>query len=193
MEIMSHRVFVDANVLYSKTTRDWLFHLRIANEGLFQLHCTEDVFAEAVHHLRKNHPRWAGARVAALSASFRTIMDEVLEDFPSTIPFTGTDEGDYHVHAAAVHSRADLLLTNNRTSDFTAADDESYEVITPDDFFMLVASSAPAGARAALEGQIDHWKSRSSGVTLDEALEAAGCPLFAAKVRELLREKALRG
>lgn len=190
---MTHRVFVDANVLYSKTTRDWLFHLRLANEGLFQLHCTEDVFAEAVHHLRKNHPRWAGAQISTLRASFREVIDEVLENFSSGTPFTGADEGDYHVHAAAVHSRADLLLTNNSPSDFTSTEAEAYEVIRPDDFFMLVASSAPRGTRTALDEQFAYWVSRSSVVALDEALEAAYCPRFAAKIRELLREKALRG
>lgn len=190
---MTHRVFVDANVLYSKTTRDWLFNLRIATDGLFQTHCTEDVFAETVYHLRKNHPRWSGAKTAKAVAAFREVIDEILETFPDDVPFTGTDEGDYHVHAAAVQSRADLLLTNNRVSDFTSTDDEPYEVIEPDGFFVLVWKAAPGGTRAAVEEQVKHWSKRPSDVQLHEALHAADCPEFAGVVQRLLREKALRG
>lgn len=43
---MMQRVFVDANVLYSRTLRDWTFLFRGSTDGMFQLHSTEDVFAE---------------------------------------------------------------------------------------------------------------------------------------------------
>lgn len=51
---MTQRVFVDANIFASRTIMDWLMHLRRQNEGMFQLHATEDVFVEALHATRKS-------------------------------------------------------------------------------------------------------------------------------------------
>jgi hypothetical protein len=49
---MTQRVFVDANVFYSRTHLDWLFFLKQANNAMFQLHSTEDVFAEVRRIIR---------------------------------------------------------------------------------------------------------------------------------------------
>lgn len=48
---MPQRVFVDANIFYRRTLLDWMYHLRQANEGMFQLHSTEDVFAEVLANM----------------------------------------------------------------------------------------------------------------------------------------------
>lgn len=42
------RVFVDANILYSRTIRDWLFALSTSKIQMFDLFSSEDVFAEVV-------------------------------------------------------------------------------------------------------------------------------------------------
>ena len=44
-------MFVDANVLFSKTCRDWLYFLRQENEGMFQLCSTNDVMVEVLYNL----------------------------------------------------------------------------------------------------------------------------------------------
>lgn len=56
-ELGPHGVLVDANVLYSKTLGDWLGLLYTIPEiPPFQVFWTEDVLAEAIYHLRRNHP-----------------------------------------------------------------------------------------------------------------------------------------
>lgn len=50
---MPQRFFVDTNVFYSKTLMDWLFLLKQENNTMFQLHATEDVFAEVALNMQK--------------------------------------------------------------------------------------------------------------------------------------------
>ncbi|MFJ4760446.1 hypothetical protein ACIP1V_06580 [Kocuria marina] len=108
---MTQRVFVDANVLVSKTLMDWLFLLRLENPAMFQVHSTEDVFAEVIANMRKKCPTAPGHRTAQRAQLIRKNMDEVLQGFPSDLDFTGTDRHDYHVHAGAVFGGADIILT----------------------------------------------------------------------------------
>ncbi|MDN5732141.1 MAG: hypothetical protein L0K41_06205 [Yaniella sp.] len=51
---MPQRFFVDTNVFYSKTLMDWLFPLKQENNTMFQLHATEDVFAEVALNMQKS-------------------------------------------------------------------------------------------------------------------------------------------
>lgn len=181
---------MDANVFYSKTQMDWLFFLRIENEGMFQLHTTEDVFAEVASNMRKKHPRLNGYVVRRRVELMHKVVDEVLDTFPGDLRFTGNDEGDYHVHAAAIHCQADLVLTDNDPSDITTTD-EHYEIITPDDFFTLVTDSAdPKMLHPIITEQISYWSPRPDHHQLDEALCRANCPQFAKRVRTELQHLA---
>ncbi|MBP0656675.1 hypothetical protein J8J20_22635, partial [Mycobacterium tuberculosis] len=86
---------------------------------MFQLHSTEDVFAEVIANMRKKYPTAPGRKTARRAQLMRDNMDEVLVDFPSDLHFTGADPQDYHVHAGAVHGRADVVLTCNTPQDIT--------------------------------------------------------------------------
>lgn len=188
---MTQRVFVDANVLASRTLLDWLHHLRENNEGMFQLHSTCDVFVEALRVSRKRNPRAPGSLLEDRLKKIRYVIDETIDDFPGNGPFTGTDDGDYHVHAAATASRADMILTNNDPADITQTpDDEPYEIITADDFFMLVIESNPHCLLPATRNQFAYWSSRGAG-QLDDKLIKADCPQFAKEVRRALSRLAL--
>ena len=188
---MTQRVFVDANIFASRTIMDWLMHLRRQNEGMFQLHATEDVFVEALHATRKRNPRAPGNLLADRLTKIRACIDEVLPTFPGDLTFTGSDEGDYHVHAAAISSRADLILTQNDPTDITQTPDgEPYEVYTADDFFMLVIQSNPRCLITCTQDQFDYWSRRGNG-QLDDRLINADCQLFAAEVRRALQTIAL--
>lgn len=188
---MTQRVFVDANIFVSRTIMDWLFHLRNLNEGMFQLHATEDVFVEALHATRKRNPRAPGTLLTDRMAKIRACVDEVLPSFPGTLEFTGSDEGDYHVHAAAISSRATMILTQNSAEDITRTpDDEPYEIYCADDFFMLVIQSNPGCLLPCTEGQLAYWGRRGDG-QLDDRLVKAGCPQFADAVRHALRTLAM--
>lgn len=55
------RVFLDANILLSKTLRDWFFMLRIETGGnMFTLITSEDALVEAQYSFRKHNPELSG-------------------------------------------------------------------------------------------------------------------------------------
>lgn len=192
LRTMTQRVFVDANIIVSKTIFDWLFHLRCLNDGMFQLHSTNDVFVEALRNVRKNNPRASSDLIDRRLEMIKDCIDETLEYFPSTVPFTGNHENDYHVHAAAVTLRSDILLTDNKVSDFTThPEDEPYEVYTADDFFMLVIGSHPECLLPATRSQFSYWKNRPNSRPLVDALQSSGCNQFAEQVRGALQTIAL--
>lgn len=176
---MTQRVFVDANVFYSKTLMDWLFLLKRENESMFQLHATEDVFAEVASNMRKKHPRLPGHVVRRRVELMRQSVDEVLNTFPGDLSFTGTDEDDYHIHAAATACQADLLLTDNDPKDITTSEDVHYEIICPDDFFALVTKSAPPKMlHPIINCQIEYWAQKPQHMQLDEAFRNAGVQIL---------------
>lgn len=160
---------------------------------MFQIHATEDVFAEVASNMRKNHPRLPGHAVRQGVDLMRKNVDEVLDTFPGDLPFTGTDEDDYHIHAAATYCQADLLLTENDPRDITTSENVHYEIIRPDNFFVLVADSAPPKMLyPIIKEQIAYWSKKPEYSQLDEALRRARCPEFADIVHNLLRTMALK-
>ncbi|WP_309886472.1 PIN domain-containing protein [Curtobacterium sp. 320] len=184
---MLQRVFVDANVLCSRTLRDWTCLLRLRTDGMFQLHTTEDVLAETIRTLRRKHPTLPGGAVTRLRAAVLGAVDELVEDFDATVAYGGSDPDDRHVHAAAEACRAHVLLTDDRG--FASDDAANYEVYRPDDFFVLVDDSAPAAVRDVVRQQTRYWASRPDEKRrgLADALRDAGCPAFAARVESHLR------
>ena len=190
---MTQRVFVDANIFFSKTLTDWLFLLRNETGSMFQVHTSEDVCAEVIYGMRRKCPAAPGDFTRRRIELIRENVDEVIRDYPGDAPFTGDDPDDYHVHAAATAGRANIVLTANKASDITAVpDEEHYEVMHPDDFFLLVCESSRRCVPRVIETQIEHWKHDARRMQLDEMLEGAGCPQFALTVRDLLRRRALR-
>lgn len=119
-------------------------------------------------------------------------MDEVITVFPGEARFTGIDEGDYHVHAGATASGADIILTFNKPIHITQTpDQELYEIITPDEFFMLITDSNQQCMLPVTRGQFEYWGSKPNSDPIDKALCKAGCPEFSQRVRENLRKIAL--
>lgn len=181
---VTQRVFVDANIFYSKTLRDWLFFLRQENAGMFQIHTTEHVIAEVLANKLKKHPTAQGNLISSHVKQIRACLDEIVEDFSGKAAFTGADIHDYHVHAAAIACRADIILTNNNPKDITQTPDaEPYEIYTPDEFFTLVANSNPSGALKVTRGQFEYWRQKPGSIAIEMALRNAGCKNFAGMVR----------
>lgn len=181
-----HSVFVDANVVFSRTLRDWLGLLYTESKGsLFQVFWTEDVLAEAMYHLRKKHPGLSGqqtARVRDLIAG--TFEVGRVTDFAIDPGWAGTDPHDAHVHAAATACGADILLTTNQR-DFVS-DSVTYSVYSPDELFVLVDDSASHVVKAAVRSNVQYWMARRREPHLPQSLRDAGCPLFAERVRRHL-------
>jgi len=116
---MAQRVFVDANVLFSRTLYDWLFLLRIESRGrLFQIHTSWDVINEAGTRLRDDHPEWDGEGISSLMSKIQDIFDEIIEVFPGAkstvwqIPETGmfTMRQKQAVQIFYLHRTLDFLL-----------------------------------------------------------------------------------
>jgi predicted nucleic acid-binding protein len=182
-------VFVDANVLASRTLRDWLFMLR--NESrMYQLHTTPDVVAETVRAVRRRYKTAPGRMIIDLQHLLETNLDELLADFRSDVPFKGADPDDYHVHAAAMACRADILLTDDADG-FGDPELLDYDICASDDFLCLADASSPQAVREVTRQQNAYWRKRSATGTvtkpLAQALSDAGCPEFAVRVDRHLR------
>jgi predicted nucleic acid-binding protein len=177
------RVFVDSNVLYSRTLRDWLALLSLAGTPPpFTVFWSEDVLAEVMYHLRRNHPDWGGGmvtRVRDLIAN--TFEGGRVSDYVIDESYQGRDTHDAHVHAAAVACNAEYLLTCNG-ADFPD-DAAPYETISPDDFLTMIGHWLPGVVRNVTQQQMTYWATRRSEALLPQTLEAAGCPTFAEHIR----------
>ncbi|OHO52764.1 hypothetical protein HMPREF2635_01500 [Corynebacterium sp. HMSC035E02] len=185
---MPQRVFVDSNILASRTILDWLFALQCLSGSMFVFYTSQDVLAETIRVLRRKFPKAPGKIVNDRVKKVGAVMEEILCDFPGDLPFDGLDQDDYHVHAAAVASRADIVLTDNSQDDITTSSDaQHYEIVSADDFLMLVHDSAPHLVLRCTKQQLDYWQTQSGFRGLDHALKRAGCPNFAGAVREALK------
>lgn len=183
---MAIGVLVDANVLYSRTLRDWLFLLRNhANGDLYTVHTTEDILAEVIYSIRRNNPDAPGSLTSRVRDRIVDSLDTIVKDFVVDGSYPGDDPDDAHVHAAAVACGAEKLVTADDDFSVVPGDIDlqlPYEVHTPDSFFTLVDDSLPAVVRAATADQHGYWQNRPGAKTLDDALQDAQCPTFAARV-----------
>ena len=191
---MTQRVLVDANVLASRILTDWLFHLRKCNRGMFSILWTRDIQAEAIRAMRKKHPEWSGSAIERRFKMMEALIDDTVVAPDGDYGFSGADSGDFHVHAAAVAGNVHYILTDNRPDDFTShPDKEQYEIVNSDDFFNLVADSNQPGFIDAVAGQFEYYS--RPGVVKDPlhvALQRAGCPSFADRVKLALGQIALQ-
>lgn len=187
---MTQLVFVDANVLYSRTTRDWLFMLRQQTEGsIFHLRTSWDVIYEAGARLRDHHPEADSNLITRFHTLVADYVDELVTDFPGG-PVEGmADREDWHVHHAATQCGAAILLTDDRGF---LSDETLYEACTCDDFFLEVGKSTPEAVKKVASEQAAYWGKRE-GKQPPEALRRAGCPQFADMVLDCLRELAISG
>lgn len=184
------RILVDANVLYSRTLRDWLslLYLRGGN-GMFQIFWTEDIMAEMLYRRRRKNPFLSEEQIGGVRrATARTFgADSVITGYKidETVPYP--DVFGAHMHAAAVHGRIDKVVTGDLTGfAFAGLDDLPYEVYSADDFFELVDDSAPHLVRQVMEEQLRYWVPRK-GKSLPEALRAASAPRFEERIRVYLQ------
>lgn len=184
-------VFVDANVWYSRTRRDWLGMLyTIPEVPPFQVHWTEDVMAEVLHSLRKAHPDWDGRRLTGIRDRLAgTFEAGRVDDFMIDGTYKGPDAHDAHVHAAAIACRAEMLITCN-IADYEWNENEStYEVVHPDEFLVLVDDAVPRLVGVVVEQMQRYWFERRGESNLPMHLRTADCPEFAERVRRhLLRQ-----
>lgn len=185
-------VLPDANVLYSRTLRDWICLLATrSGPPLFRLRWTEDVLAELVYHLRKKHPHFSDQQIGGVRDRIISVAEHGrIRGYEIDPDLEYTDKYDAHLHAAAEHGGIQYVITNDRGfHDFAVANDDllGYEVYTPDDFLMLVHRDAIATVREALLDQITYHRRLGKPFNLASRLEAAQAPKFAAVIREMMQ------
>lgn len=110
---MSRVVVYDANVLYPSTLRDVLIRVGLAR--LVQPKWTDQILDEVFRNLRANRPDLDPTRLART----RRLMNEAVRDAAVTgyqhlveridLP----DRDDCHVLAAAIHAKAQVIVTRN--------------------------------------------------------------------------------
>ena len=181
-------VVVDADVLYSRTLRDWVLQYALRT-SIYVLKWTEDILAETLNSLRNDHPGWDGAVILRIRekvvGSLR--IEHRIEEYPADPNYRGKDPGDAHIHAAAIACGADIVLTCNG-SDFLpmdgSADDLPYEIYGPDDFLLLVDQSSPESTYSMIAAQMAYFYGKYGSCDLPGFLKLAGAPRFAEKVRQ---------
>lgn len=192
---MSAGVLTDANILYSRTLRDWICLLACRRAPIFHLKWTEDILAELVYHIRKKHPHYSDAQVGGIRDRIIAVAPHGrIKGYVIDSDLAYTDDYDAHLHAAAEHGGVQYVVTNdNRFLDFAEANDDilDYEVYTADDFLMLVNRSSPGAVREVLLEQIDYHRRRGGAFNLPASLESSGAPQFADVIREMMRSRAV--
>ncbi len=180
-------VFVDANVLYSKTLRDWLFLLREQTQGdMFTVASSNDVIAEVLRSIRRRNPTGPGHLTGSVKELLERQLDEIVRDFPDGIAFPGDDEHDTHVHASAITCGATYLITDDNGFQ-RVADVLPCEVHSADSFFHLIAENVPQVVDDVIRIQSGYNRSRGRTTPLSDSLATAGCSTFAEIVDQHLR------
>jgi predicted nucleic acid-binding protein len=144
----------DANILYPAPLRD-LF-IRLAQAGLVQAKWTDRIHDEWVRSLLRDHPQYSSERLARTRSLMNdAIRDCLVTDYEDLIPSLNLpDPDDRHVLAAAIRSRADVIVTFN-LEDFPSEILSRYgvEAQHPDDFITQLFDLARGAVCGAVKRQ----------------------------------------
>ncbi len=182
---MSFIVVYDANVLYPSTLRDLL--IRIAQAGLVGAKWTDEILDEVFDNLRGNRP---DLNPAALDRTrelmVRAVRDCLVVDYqPLVDAIQLPDPKDRHVLAAAIKSRAQVIVTTN-LKDFPAHRLEGWNVEArhPDEFVLDQIDLDRQAVYGAVQRIADAWRN-PPGTILDvlDRLERDGLVESAAALR----------
>jgi predicted nucleic acid-binding protein len=173
---MAFVVVYDACVLYPSTTRDLL--IRLAQAGLVQARWTESILDETFRAVRRTRPDITELQVRRT----RTLMIAAVRDClvvghkalidSLSLP----DPDDRHVLAAAIRSRAQVIVTDN-IKDFPAEATEPWDVEarTADQFVVDQIHLDEAIVYGEIQRIADSWRN-PSGTVVDvlHRLEQSG-------------------
>jgi hypothetical protein len=100
---MSLRVFLDANVIASKTLRDWLFKLSLFDPRVLSLCSSDLVLEEARRTFARRNPPADRTIVDSLFERIRAMFDHVVIWTGSPSEIDGINIDDVHVHHERQH------------------------------------------------------------------------------------------
>jgi hypothetical protein len=172
-----YTAFLDASALAGALKRDLL--LTLAEAEFFRARWSLPVLDETQEAIRRilsekaDEADPAGTAACARAAMERAFGDAVVEDFESFLPICKAlalpDPGDAHVLAAAMKTRADVLVTDNR-KDFPDAlmTALNMEARSADEFIADTAMLDPGRAVAAVRRRRESY--RNPALTADQFL-----------------------
>jgi hypothetical protein len=147
---MAPIVLYDACVLYSAPLRDLLMQLALT--GLFQARWTDAIHEEWIRNVLVRRPDIQPESLARCRELMdRHVPDSLVSGYEPLIPgLTLPDPDDRHVLAAAIHARAELIVTFN-LADFPSSVLSSHGLaaIHPDDFIVRLWDQDAASVLAA--------------------------------------------
>lgn len=150
---------LDACVLYPAPVRDLL--LSLADNGLYKPKWSEEIQDEWSRNLLLNRPDLnIGQLQLTIEAMNDAFPDSNIDKFASLIPsIILPDPNDRHVVAAAIRSKADVIVTYN-LKDFPKSIEHEYdiEIQHPDEFLCNVYDLHPEKAREAFAKMVKRLK-----------------------------------
>jgi predicted nucleic acid-binding protein len=135
------KVLLDACVLYPAALRDFL--MRLAVVGVFDARWTDAIHDEWIGSLLRSRPELKDRLARTRSLMDASVRDSLVSGYERLIADLNLpDEKDRHVLAAAIHAKADIILTFN-LRDFPSERLRPYgiEANSPDDFLTLQLGS----------------------------------------------------
>lgn len=192
---MSFVAFLDANVIYPAALRDVLLYL--AKEGIFQVRSSPDVLEEMERNVA-NRPKALDPEKARQGAKWvRTEMERAFpeamadkEAYVRLMEVLQNDPKDRHVLAAAIVTRADVIVTFN-DSDFPGEVCSPYgiEILDPDSFLVHQLSLAPEQVLDALRSLADKRRAPMDSPKGILSVLERQTPRFSTAARALLEEE----
>lgn len=184
--ISTFTAFFDANVFYGARLRSLV--LFVAQTKLFRARWSDQIHDEWVRNLVKNRPDLkSDDLIRTREAMNRAVPDCLVEGYePLVAGITLPDPDDRHVVAAAVVTRANVIVTFNQR-DFPDDAISGFRLHTkhPDDFLMDAFSLSPIDFIEAVRGDFLHY--RKPPLAFEEyiaSLEKAGVPQLAAEMKQ---------
>ena len=95
-------VLPDANILYSRTLRDWLALCHLQVDGWFEVMWTEDIMAEVIYRLRRDNPMASDRQIGGVRDKLVAVFSSGrIVGYAIDPDVSYPDIFDAHVHAAA--------------------------------------------------------------------------------------------
>jgi predicted nucleic acid-binding protein len=180
----------DANVLYSRSLRDYLLYA--ARARLIAVRWSEGILDELTEHLMENRHGFtqesADRLVRAMTVAFPFARaDPGPGDFAALVGLDLPDDDDRHVIAAALAADAEFICTHD-VGDFPAEVMQTLglTVVTPDDLLSTLVDEFP-DSMLWVHAQSLRFLPGSTDQSTMEALRKAGSPRTAALMSALLQ------
>lgn len=176
---------LDANVLYPFLLRDLL--LSLAQAYLYRPKWSRDIEDEWISHLSNDRPDVDTDTIK--QAMHKAFRDAMVDNYQGLIEgLTLPDQDDRHVLAAAIVSRADVIVTYN-LRDFDEKELRKFDIeaVHPDEFIVNLIDLDEGKAKLAFTKLVDRRKNPPvDALELIKRMRKADLTKAARRFREIL-------